>query len=147
MIGRLLFRAAKGEGMGKVVGAAFHYFGYLLPVKKVYFTKEVMAFFHPKPSYDNHLIISPRCHIKNLQQMNKNGYEKYFTRVWEAIMDIHARHSEFADSFVMVANGGKRQEVKQVHFHMFTGHEIVDNISACDNENASIYADDDLCIL
>ena len=144
---RLLFKIAKGPFMGKVVGNAFQYCSWAIPVKKVYSSKEIIAFYHPRPSYENHIIISPKRAVKNLQQMALDSFSNYFVKTWEAAKDICVMRPEYNDSFVIVANGGKRQEVQQVHFHMFTNHEIVNEYSVQEQVENVFYRDKDICIL
>lgn len=147
MLKKLLFKIAKGSFMGSIVGKVFQHCSWALPVKKVYSSKEIIAFCHPRPSYENHIIISPKRAVKNLQQMASDGFSKYFVKIWEAVKDICAMHPEYKDSFVLVANGGKRQEVQQVHFHMFTNHGIVNEYSAQEQAESVFYSDRDICIL
>ena len=122
---QILFNICKAPFMGKFIGIVFQYFSWAIPVKKVYSSKEVIAFCHPKPSYKNHVVIVPKRAVANLQQLMEECFCEYFIRIWEAANAICATHPEYQDSFVLVANGGKRQEVKQVHFHMFTNQDIV----------------------
>ncbi|MCX4341509.1 MAG: hypothetical protein OSJ72_17975, partial [Lachnospiraceae bacterium] len=65
MLKKILFRMAKSPFMGSMVGEAFQYCSRLIPVKKIYNGKEVIAFYHPQPSYQNHVIIVPKKAIKN----------------------------------------------------------------------------------
>ena len=147
MIKRLLFKIAKGPFMGKIVGYAFQCCSWAIPVKKVYSSKEIIAFCHPKPSYENHIIISPKRAVKNLQQMALDSFSKYFVKIWEAAREICVMHPEYHDAFVIVANGGKRQEVQQVHFHMFTNHEIVNEYAAQEQDENVFYRGRGICIL
>ena len=144
---KLLFKVAKSPFMGKIVGNAFQYCSWAIPVKKVYSGKEIIAFYHPQPSYENHIIISPKKAVKNLQQMELDSFSKYFVKTWEAAKDICVMQPEYNDSFVIVANGGKRQEVQQVHFHMFTNHEIVNEYSVQEQVGSIFYRDRDICVL
>ena len=113
MLKEFLFKIAKGPFMGKIVGSAFQHCSWAIPVKKVYNSKEILAFYHPHPSYENHLIISPKRAVKNLQQMALDSYSKYFVMIWETAKDICVTHSEYHDLFVIVADGGKRQEGRE----------------------------------
>ncbi len=142
MLKQLLFKIAKGPSMGKVVGKAFQHCGWAIPVKKVYSGKDVIAFRHPKPSYENHIIISPKKAVRNLQKMATDS--GYFAKIWDAAKQICATHPEYGDSFVLVANGGKRQEVQQVHFHMFTGSEVVNEYSG--QAETIFYSDESICV-
>lgn len=147
MLKTLLFKIAKGPFMGKIVGNAFRYGSWAIPVKKVYNGKGILAFYHPSPSYENHIIISPKRAIKNLRQMKLDCFNKYFAKILEVAKDICVTHSEYHDSFTIVANGGKRQEVQQVHFHMFTNHEIVNEYSAEEQAEGVFYSDKIICVL
>lgn len=147
MLKKLLFKIAKGPFMGKIAGNAFQYCSLAIPVKKVYSSKEIFAFYHPRPSYENHIIISPKKAVKNLQQLASDSFCKYFVKIWEAAKDICVTHPGYNNSFALVANGGKRQEVQQVHFHMFTNHEIVNEYSAQAQAKSVFYSDRDICIL
>ena len=124
---KLLFKIAKAPFMGKFVGIAFRYFSWAIPVKKVYSSREIIAFYHPKQSYKNHIIILPKKVIANLQQLASDCFCEYFVKIWEAVKEISEMHPEYKDSFVLVVNGGRRQEVSQVHFHMFTEHDVVNS--------------------
>lgn len=147
MLQRLLFKLAKAPFMGKMIGTAFRYCSWFIPVKKVYNSKEIIAFYHPRPSYENHIIISPKRAVRDLQQLASEPYDIYCVRLWEAIKEIGKTHPEYNDSFVLVANGGKRQEVGQIHFHMFTNHEVVKEYSAVSSTGSVFYRDSDIYIL
>lgn len=79
--------------------------------------------------------------------MSEERYSRYFTKVWEAAQDICVRHPKFHDLLVIVANGGKRKEVQQIHFHMFTGHEVVNTYAAQAQEESALYSNKDICVL
>ena len=145
MLNQWLFRIAKSPLMGSVVGNAFRYCGWAIPVKKLCGSREVIAFRHPQPSYENHVILSPKRAIRDLRQMSSDGLDGYFIRVWETAMDIRATHPEYRDAFTLVANGGKRQEVQQVHFHLFTHHDMVTECAPEQDENV-FCRDEDICI-
>lgn len=147
MLKSLLFQIAKVPFMGQMVGNAFRYCHWAIPVKKVYGNKEIIAFHHPQPSYENHIILSPKKAIRDLQQMSLDGFDPYFIKIWEGAKDICAMLPEYNASFVLVANGGKRQEVQQVHFHMFTHHERGNEYAAQEQTERVFYRDRTVCIL
>lgn len=147
MLKKLLFKIAKGPFMGKIVGNAFQYCSWAIPVKQVYSSREIIAFCHPQPSYENHVILSPKRAVKDLRQMASDRFSVYFVKIWETAKAICAMRSEYNDAFVIVANGGKRQEVQQVHFHMFTDCEIVNEYAAQGQAESVIYSDREICVL
>ena len=125
MLKQALFHIAKAPFMGRIIEFAFRYFCRAIPVKKLYNSKDSIAFYHPKPSYKNHIVIVPKRAIANLQQLASEEFQEYFVMLLRTVKKIYAAHPEYRDSFVLVANGGRRQEVSQVHFHMFTDYDVV----------------------
>lgn len=144
MLQRLLFRMARSPWMGRVVGMAFQYAGWAVPVRKVIRSRDVLVFRHPRPAYANHLILSPKRAVRNLQQMQHLSV--YFEKIWSAAMAVRTQHAGIYDSFTLAANGGKRQEVQQVHFHMFTDHPMVSGDAGDVRNGKVIYQDECLCI-
>ena len=51
MLRKLLFRLAKHPRSGRLIGLAFQYCPWAIPVQKVYCTREAVAFRHPRPAY------------------------------------------------------------------------------------------------
>lgn len=125
MLKQILFHVAKAPFMGKLVGIAFRYFCWAIPVKKLYNSRDIIAFYHPKPSYKNHILIVPKAAIGNLQQLVSDDFREYFVKLWEVVRAVRTSHPEYQDFFVLVSNGGKRQKVGQVHFHMFTDQDVL----------------------
>ena len=141
MLRKLLFRMAKSPWMGKIVGLTFQYISWAIPVKRIIPSKDVFVFAHPQPCYPNHLILSPKRPIRILQQLAAE--HSTFAQIWSAAMEVHVRHPEVYHAFTLVANGGKRQEVQQVHFHLFTDHPLVNETSG----ERVLDQDEELCIL
>lgn len=123
MLGRMLLRGAKSPAMGALAGWAFRLCPGLLPVKRVLLTPALVAFKHPRPAYANHVILSPRRAVRSLTQLAQE--EAPLGSILAAVQEIAAAQAAYAPGFTLAANGGRRQEVQQVHFHLFTGHDMV----------------------
>jgi hypothetical protein len=83
---------------------------------------------HPRPAYPNHVILSPRKPIADLLALGQEKHAVYGTELWKAVVCLSAQHAAYHSGFTLVANGGRRQEVGQVHFHLFTGQELISNL-------------------
>jgi histidine triad (HIT) family protein len=129
MISKFLFRLAKTAFMGKIVGAGFAHFSFLIPVKKVLETDSILAFYHPKPAWANHLVIVPKKSIATLLELGRPDNIKYVPAIFFAARDVIAKLGFEDIGYVFCANGGPRQEVGQVHFHLFTGQRLVSELS------------------
>lgn len=142
MLKEFLFRIAKAPFMGRIIGNAFRFCGSTIPVKKVLINRDVISFVHPKPCYPNHIILSPRKAISDLHQLTTDAEGFYFAKIWEAAMQLARTKHEYAEGFMLVANGGKKQEVSQVHFHMYTGEDD----ALCADAGKVLFQDDVICV-
>lgn len=142
MVKELLFKIAKSPFMGGVVGMAFRFCSPVIPVKKVFQSREIIAFYHPKPSYRNHLIITPKRAIKSLRELSREKFFGYFPAILSAAYEISGKDPKFGDNFTLIANGGPRQEVGQVHLHMFTNHKSVNDYHDDGQQGEVIYRDE-----
>lgn len=118
MLKEALFRLAKSPLMGRAVGLAFRWCPWALPVEVLLRGRRVIALRHPRPCYDAHVILSPRRPVATLLQLRD------LPEIWSAAQEVASR-GDYAQGFSLVANGGRRQEVQQVHFHLFAGHRLV----------------------
>lgn len=140
----LLFHIAKSPFMGASVGNAFRFLPWAIPVKKVFCSRETIAFHHPQPCYKNHLILSPRKAIKNLLHLAADN--SYFEAIFQAAQHLSGTFPQYGDGFTLIANGGKKQEVQQVHFHMFTDCELVNVCAIQEPPDDYFYRDASICI-
>lgn len=141
MVKQWLFRLAKSRGMGKAVGCAFRLCPWAIPGKKLYCSKRILAMEHPRPAYPHHVIISPRKHIADLMALGQEKNGIYGTELWKAVTHLAAQYAAYHGGFTLVANGGTRQEVGQVHFHLYTGQEPV-NDAVQEMQEAGEYSSD-----
>jgi diadenosine tetraphosphate (Ap4A) HIT family hydrolase len=116
-MGKLLFRIARLKIMGTFVGFISAYFPFLVPAKKIIQNKKAVSFKHPSASYPNHILIIPRKIARNIFCLSNED----FLVIIE--MAVKIRENDNRD-FVLLINGGKRQEVMQAHFHLFTGNLV-----------------------
>lgn len=142
MLKEFLFRIAKAPFMGRIIGNAFRFCGFAIPVRKVFVNRDVIAFVHPKPCYPNHIILSPKRVISDLHQLASMTQGFYFEKIWEAVKRLCRMNPEYAEGFTLVANGGRKQEVLQVHFHMYTGEDD----ALCADAGKVLFQDDVICV-
>ena len=95
----------------------------ILPVKKVYEDKKVLAFWHPKPFWEKHIVIVPKKKISNLYEAKDDDFE--------TISHICKTASKLVNDldlkplgYRLITNGGKYQKVKYLHFHLGAGKQI-----------------------
>ena len=108
-----------------IVGIAFGKLSKLLPVKRVLETDQVLAFWHPKPYWEQHILIVPKRTIKNLASATPEDLP-YIQAVFAAAQEIVVNEGWDKTDFSITTNGGARQEVAQLHFHLMRGPIVKD---------------------
>jgi len=121
-LGKRAFELAKTPVGELVVGLAFGKFSSFFPVKKVKETNKVIAFWHPKPFWEKHILIVPKKRIKKLIMLETKDME-YFAEVFKVAKEIVEELGWGKTGYTLLANGGKRQEIAQLHFHLASGEK------------------------
>ena len=104
-----------------IVGTTFESLSGALPVKRVYENDKVIAFWHPKPFWDQHVLIVPKKKIKNVVSLQDSDMV-FVNEVFKAVKIIVEQLNW--KEYTLLVNGGDRQEVNQMHFHLCTGKEL-----------------------
>jgi len=106
--------------MGTLIGFMFAYCPFLIPIKKLLVNASAVSFPHPSPSYKDHILIIPRKVARNMFALSANDFVEIVS------MAIKIREHDDRD-YVLLINGGNRQDVMQAHFHLLTGNWITQN--------------------
>ena len=83
----------------------------------------VLAFWHPKPFWEQHIVIVPKKKVLNLDEAKDTDFElighvcKVAAKV---INDLNLK----APGYRLLTNGGKYQKVHYLHFHLGAGKQI-----------------------
>lgn len=117
---KLAFKFAKSPAGDFLVGITFSKFSKLIPVKRVKENDKVIAFYHPKPFWENHIVIVPKKQIKKITYITDED-KNYIFEVFKVAAEIVEELGWEEKGYSIMANGGKRQEVNQIHFHLHSG--------------------------
>lgn len=118
-LSRILFTVAKSRLGEVVVGWSFAHMNFLIPVDRLYETERVVAFHHPKPSHQTHILIVPKHQIRSLLALTAAE----LPIVQDVIFTTQHLVKELAleeSGFRLVVNGGAYQDVMQVHWHLIS---------------------------
>jgi histidine triad (HIT) family protein len=121
MLSQLLFRLARCRQVDRVVRFGFAHLSALLPVRRVCETDYVIAFHHPRPSWEHHILFVPKVPIPSLVEIRAEQVGVVRELVTLAL-GVAAREP-FASAanrsgYALLANGGAYQDVGQLHFHL-----------------------------
>jgi len=128
-LSNILFKLAKMPLGDFIVGAVFTHLTPILPVNKIQETDKAVAFWHPKPYWEKHILIVPKKPIKNLFSIDsRNAVDSsYIMGCFELIQKVVKQQNWEDGSYSVLVNGGTIQEVNQLHFHLFSGGEVNEN--------------------
>lgn len=116
-----IFKLAKTPLGDLIVGIAFGTpLSNLLPVKRVKETDKVLAFWHPKPFWEKHILLVPKKQIRSLTEMKDEDF-KYIEEIYKTAKEIVKELGWDESEYTILTNGGNRQEVNQIHFHLNSG--------------------------
>lgn len=116
-IARRLFRIARSRIGGLVVGLGFARFSSAIPVQRLAETRLVIAFYHPQPSYNTHILIVPKRVIPNflaLDEANQPIMRDVIGVAQRLVRELRLHEG----GYQLLINGGTYQDVRQVHFHL-----------------------------
>jgi diadenosine tetraphosphate (Ap4A) HIT family hydrolase len=132
-IANLLFSVARHPSMGSVVGWGFEHFSPVLPLERILLTNKTIAFNHPRPTWGRHILIIPRKQIKTIFDLADD--KTHLADVWQTAREVFSRERFVPKSYALLVNGGIRQDVKQVHFHLSGEQEFAPAFASV-SENA-----------
>jgi histidine triad (HIT) family protein len=117
MLQQLLFRLARSRLGGVLVGWVFAHLSGVLPVRRCYETRRIIAFDHPCPSYPVHVLIVPKTAIRRFEDLGQADLP--------VVADVVATAQRLVGElrlgecgYRLIVNGGRYQDVKQLHFHL-----------------------------
>jgi histidine triad (HIT) family protein len=112
-----LLKIARSRLGGLLIGWLFAYMSFLIPVKRLRETGNLIAFHHPKPSYPLHILIVPKRAIKSLTSLSKAD-EAFVVELFPSVQSLVVEFGLEAVGYRLIANGGSYQDVPHLHFHL-----------------------------
>ena len=90
---------------------------FVIPVKRLRETKTLLAFYHPKPAYQFHVLLVPKKSVASLKEFDSK--DSVF------LIDLYSTVQSLVDEFQLTAyrlivNGGEYQYFPQLHFHLIS---------------------------
>lgn len=129
-----LFRLARNPLVAGVVRFGFAHFAPLLPVKRLRLTENVIVFYHPRPSWQTHILLVPRRSIPSLVALRRQDFgiiQQIFQLAGQIARDLGLDR----EGYTLLVNGGAYQDVGQLHFHLVAPLQILP--SGCPNSTTS----------
>jgi histidine triad (HIT) family protein len=109
------FRAAVGWGFEKLPFA--------IPVKRLRETATLLAFYHPKPTYETHILIVPKKAVRDLLELSPED-TAFLQDLVDTTQSLVDELGLVKTGYRLIVNGGEYQEFPQLHFHLVSGKAI-----------------------
>ncbi len=92
------------------------------PIKKVYESPKVLAFYHTQPSYNTHIVIIPKEHIHDLRFADA----AILAEILAVGQKIVKQMAVDVDGTRVITNVGKFQDTPHLHFHVVSDGGYLD---------------------
>ncbi len=121
-MGSILIHLARSTFGSLLIGWVFAHASFILPLKRIYESKTLVAFHHPKPSYATHIILIPKKAIRGIHAITRADGNILI----EIVQTANQIAREFNLShYRLIVNGGAYQDVMQLHFHLIADSTVV----------------------
>jgi len=98
-----------------IIGWIFELMSFAIPVKRLRETDMLMAFHHPRPSYDFHVLLVPKKSVKTLQELDPKD-SAFLTELYSMVQSLIDEYQ--LPAYRLIVNGGEYQDFPQLHFHL-----------------------------
>jgi histidine triad (HIT) family protein len=103
--------------LAPVVGWIFAHMSFAIPVRRLYETKTLMAFYHPKPAHPFHVLLVPKKAVLSLQDLDARD-TAFLADLYSTVQTIV--HEFQLPAYRLIVNGGEYQDFPQLHFHLIS---------------------------
>jgi histidine triad (HIT) family protein len=117
---RILWSFTRSNLGQRMVGWVFQNMSAVLPVKRLYETPTLLAFYHPKPVYPVHILLVPKKVIESPLHLGQADQD-FLADVFETVQVLVEKLALAEKGYRLVLNGGAYQDMAQLHFHLISG--------------------------
>jgi histidine triad (HIT) family protein len=122
-ISKKAFELAKSPIGDLIIGLAFGRFSKLLPITRIKETDKVIAFWHPKPFWEKHIVLVPKKAIKSIATLTQEDC-LFISEIYLVAKEIVKELGWDNNGYTILVNGGERQDISQIHFHLQSGKQL-----------------------
>jgi len=114
-----VFSLARSRLGRRLTGWFFAYMSFLIPVHRLRETPTLMAFEHPRPSYPVHILLVPKRAVPSLEGLGPEDAD-FMVDLFSVVQSLVAEFNLGERGYRLIANGGKYQDIPQLHFHLIS---------------------------
>lgn len=114
-----LLRLARSPVARFFIGWIFAHMSFALPLQRLRETETLVAFHHPKPAYPTHILIVPKKALRSLADIGETD-SAFLADLFQTAQSLVAELQLESAGYRLIVNGGKYQDVPQLHFHLIS---------------------------
>lgn len=92
----------------------------ILPIKRLRETSALIAFHHPQPAYQIHILLVPKREIGSLSDISVQDQD-FLIDVVTCVQSLVSELKLVEIGYRLVVNGGVYQDFPILHFHLISG--------------------------
>ena len=120
-------RLARSRPARWLIPWIFTRMSFLIPVDRLRETDTLIAFRHPQPSYPVHILIVPKRAIADLRAIRADD-GKFLEDLFRCAGELASELGLEQAGYRLITNGGRYQQVPQLHFHLVSGEPITASV-------------------
>jgi histidine triad (HIT) family protein len=112
-----LHRLLKVPSLYRVFIWMLNHIPFAIPIKRLRETDSLLAFFHPRPAYQFHVLILPKKGLHSFSELKP--VDPFLADLIITVQSLVAENHLAA--YRLILNGGEYQEFPHLHFHLISG--------------------------
>jgi histidine triad (HIT) family protein len=117
-------RLVRIPGGIRLLGWMIRMMSLFTPEQRLIETGTLLAFNHPTPSYQVHIVIVPKTPYRDLMELSAQD-QGFLTDLISSVQELVRRFNLEKKGWRLITNGGKFQDFPYLHFH-FIAESIPD---------------------
>jgi histidine triad (HIT) family protein len=114
-----LYRLARTPAGRFLVRLIFTHMTFALPVSRLHETDTVLAFWHPKPAYKFHVLLTPKRPAASLAELDPTD-SAFLADLVSIVQSLVKEYKLEEGGYRLVVNGGEYQDFPHLHFHLIS---------------------------
>lgn len=90
---------------------------FAIPVQRLRETRSLIAFYHPQPTYPVHILLVPKKALASLSVLTPTD-APFLVDLFQTVQDLVKELGLESGGYRLIVNGGRYQDVPQLHFHL-----------------------------
>jgi histidine triad (HIT) family protein len=104
----------------RLLGFTFAHLSFALPVKRLAETGTLLAFHHPRPSYNTHILLVSKMAVADLVELDQDWRDTFLMELFKVVQELEVELGLDKRAYKIVLNGGAYQDIPHLHIHLIS---------------------------